>query len=157
MIATIAQDSPRWRPNATVAAVIADGDRFLLVEESDPSTGATVFNQPAGHLEPGEGLIAAVEREVLEETRWHCHVSNYLGVALYTGGNGVTYLRHTFVATALTHDPTKALDPSIIAVHWFSLDEIRHRSQQLRSPLVYKAIEQFIKGQWAPLSLVVDL
>lgn len=30
--------------------------------------GQLVLNQPAGHVESGESLIQAVEREVLEET-----------------------------------------------------------------------------------------
>ena len=61
----------RWRPNATVAAVICDAEgRFLLVEEHDVKTNGSMLNQPAGHLEQGETLIEAVDREVLEETQW---------------------------------------------------------------------------------------
>ena len=64
----------RWRPNVTVAAVVANGPQFLMVEERDSATGKEVLNQPAGHLEPGESLIQAVAREVLEETRWEVSV-----------------------------------------------------------------------------------
>ena len=42
----------RWRPNVTVAAVVANGPQFLMVEERDSATGREVLNQPAGHLDP---------------------------------------------------------------------------------------------------------
>ena len=52
----------------TVAAVLYYHGKFLLVEERDKNTGQRVLNQPAGHVEPGESVIAAVERELYEET-----------------------------------------------------------------------------------------
>ena len=58
----------RFKPNVTVAAIIADGDKYLLVEEK--SNGRLVINQPAGHLEKDESLIEAVCREVIEETAY---------------------------------------------------------------------------------------
>ena len=58
-----------FRPNITVATVIEWQNRFLLVEEQDHDR--RVFNQPAGHLEAGENLIEAAQREVMEETGLH--------------------------------------------------------------------------------------
>ena len=46
-----------WKPHVTVAAIIEHDGRFLMVEER--SEGRLVYNQPAGHLDEGEGLIAA--------------------------------------------------------------------------------------------------
>ena len=54
-----------WKPNLTVAALIERDGRFLMVEEHTPE--GLRFNQPAGHLEPGESLLEASVREVLEE------------------------------------------------------------------------------------------
>ena len=42
----------RFQPHLTVAAVVERDGRFLCVEEV--ADGATVFNQPAGHLDDGE-------------------------------------------------------------------------------------------------------
>ena len=50
-----------WKPAVTVAAVIESQGRFLFVEEVQD--GRRVLNQPAGHLDPGESLIAACKRE----------------------------------------------------------------------------------------------
>jgi len=50
-----------WKPNVTVAAVIKNDGKFLLVEEE--TADGVMFNQPAGHLEEGETLLEAVRRE----------------------------------------------------------------------------------------------
>ena len=43
-------------------------------------SGRTVLNQPAGHLEDGESLVAAVIRETLEETGWHFRPDAIIGM-----------------------------------------------------------------------------
>lgn len=146
----------RWRPNATVAAVIPRGDQFLMVEEIDRDTGARVFNQPAGHLDPQESLIAAVEREALEETRWEVRATGYLGVARLEAPNGITYLRHSFVCEPLREIGRLRLDDGIIAAHWMSLEDLEGEQDRLRSPLVLAVIRHFLAGMTAPLALVVD-
>ena len=57
-----------WLPHTTVATLVENDGTFLMVEEDD--NGRTVFNQPAGHLDPGENLVQAAVRETLEETGW---------------------------------------------------------------------------------------
>ena len=99
----------RWCPHATVATVVVDSDRFLIVEERDGRSGKVVFNQPAGHLEEGESLMEAAVREVLEETRWRVSLTAYLGVAQLLAADGVSYLRHSFVAAPLEEIPPKRL------------------------------------------------
>ena len=64
----MAHQEPIWKPNVTVAAVVERDGEFLLVEEQ--TAHGIRYNQPAGHLEPGESLLAAVVRETLEETAW---------------------------------------------------------------------------------------
>src|SRR5690606_39449499 len=57
-----------WQPDVTVATVVVRDGRLLCVEEQ--VNGSCVLNQPAGHLEPDEGLVEAALRETLEETGW---------------------------------------------------------------------------------------
>ena len=54
------------RPVVTVATIVMRDDAFLIVEE-ETRVGVRL-NQPAGHLEAGETLVAAAVRETLEET-----------------------------------------------------------------------------------------
>ena len=76
-----------WLPHVTVATVVEQGGRFLLVEERDKQTGELVFNQPAGHLEPGETLTQAALRETVEETGWDVELTAVLGVECRKGSS----------------------------------------------------------------------
>ena len=64
-----------WPPHVTVAVVVEQDGRYLMVEEQDELAGGLVFNQPAGHLDPGEGLLEAALRETLEETGWEVELT----------------------------------------------------------------------------------
>ena len=56
----------RWKPSVTVAAIIEQGGRYLLVEEHTPE--GLRLNNPAGHLDPGESPAQGVAREPLADT-----------------------------------------------------------------------------------------
>ena len=58
----------RWKPNVTVAAVIEQAGRFLVVEEK--TREGLRLNSPAGHLDPGESPVQGCARETLEETAY---------------------------------------------------------------------------------------
>ncbi|MCM5704773.1 NUDIX hydrolase [Larsenimonas salina] len=143
----------RWRPNTTVAAVIEQDGRFLLVEERQGAP--TVFNQPAGHLEAGETLIGAVHRETLEESGWSIDIDHYLGLYINEAPNGVTYHSHSFLATPRAVE-THTLDSVIVGVHWFTPQDIQtlHQQGRLRSPLVLRRIQDALAGKRYPLDLI---
>ena len=67
-----------WHPHVTVAAVIERDGKFLLVEEQ--ADQALVLNQPAGHWEANESLVAAVARETLEETAYAIQPTALIGI-----------------------------------------------------------------------------
>ena len=58
-----------------VRAVIQDGEHTLVAR----TMGATNTHLPGGHLEPGESLRFALERELKEEFGIHVQVGKYLG------------------------------------------------------------------------------
>jgi ADP-ribose pyrophosphatase YjhB (NUDIX family) len=129
-----------WKPHVTVAAVIEHNHQYLMVEENISEN--TVFNQPAGHLEPGESLLDAIRREVLEETA-HCFTPEALiGSYLYElPDKSRSYLRFCFSGKVGDSPENRPLDKDIIATHWLSLEQLRQR--QLRSPLVLQCIQDF--------------
>lgn len=144
-------DHRPWVPRVTVATVVFDKGRYLLVEEI-AETGQPVLNQPAGHLEPGESLADAARRETLEETGWHVEIEALLGASLLTKSlTGITYYRTSFVARPLRHDPERPLDREIIAPRWLSYAEIIGDAARLRSESVLATIEQHRSGVRFPL------
>lgn len=145
-----------WTPHLTVAAVIEEDGRFLLVEER--SEGKIVLNQPAGHVEEEETLIEAVIRETLEESACPFQPEAITGIYRWCSpDNGITYLRLAFCGTHGQCDRDLALDTDIITTHWLSLDAIKARTTQLRSPLVMRCIEDYLAGQRYPLKLVKEI
>ena len=75
-----------WKPNVTVAALIERDGHYLMVEEETDE--GIRFNQPAGHLDEGESLIAACAREALEETAWHFAPAALVGIYQWTRPQG---------------------------------------------------------------------
>lgn len=140
-----------WTPHVTVATVVEQQGKFLLVEEYAGGNKA-VYNQPAGHLDENESLQQAAVRETLEETGYEIVLSGYLGVTLYTApSNGITYVRHTFVGKVAKHHSDLVLDEGIIGPVWMSYEDIC-QSTKMRSPTVRKTIEQYINHPLLPLS-----
>jgi 8-oxo-dGTP pyrophosphatase MutT (NUDIX family) len=146
--------SPTSLPDITVAAVIETDGRFLVVEER--IGGRHVFNQPAGHVEPGETLLAAVSREVREETAWSFAPQALLGIYLWRHpATGLEFMRFAFVGSASDHDPALPLDRAIVCTHWLTRAELAGRA--LRSPLVLRCIDDYLGGQRRSLEEVAEL
>ena len=146
-----------WKPHVTVAAVIERQGRFLLVEEC-PDGGAPVYNQPAGHLEPGEGLIEATIRETLEETARVFAPQALTGIyRWYNPDNDTTFLRICLSGHCGEQDPTLSLDEGILGTVWLSVDELRAAPERLRSPMVLRCIEDYLAGNRYPLELLQDV
>ena len=142
-----------WKPNVTVAAVVEREGRFLLIEE-DTAHGR-LFNQPAGHLEPGESLIHAVARETLEESAYTFEPTGLLGVYQYhSDADGVTYMRFAFTGKIVGHDAGRALDKGIVRAAWLTPEEIRHDASRHRSPLVMRCVEDYLAGRRYPLDVL---
>ena len=138
-----------WKPSATVAAVVERDGRFLLVEER--VEGRLVLNQPAGHLDPGESLVAACRREVLEETAPRFEPTALVGIyRWHYAPRDVTFLRFCFRGR-IEGVEDRPLDGEISALHWLSREELLARRAEHRSPLVQQCVEDFLAGRQFPL------
>ena len=140
-----------WRPHVTVACVIADGDRYLMVEEE--VKGQLAYNQPAGHLDDGESLLDAAVRETLEETGWTVALEHLIGIHQWRSTeHGDAVIRFSFAARALRHDAARPLDTGIQRALWLTRSEIATLGDRLRSPLVLMSIDAWLAGQRLPLN-----
>jgi phosphatase NudJ len=147
----------RWKPSVTVAAIIEQNGKFLLVEEHTQE--GLRLNNPAGHLDPGESLVQACVREALEETCQDFSPSALLGVYMSrfqrpAAGEDITYLRFAFRGTVGEVLPGRSLDAGIVRTLWLSPDEIRATQAQHRSPLVWRCVQDFLAGQRMPLESI---
>lgn len=142
-----------WKPRTTVAAVIEQNNRFLLVEED--INGKMTLNQPAGHLEPNESLVEAVIRETQEETAWQFQPDALVGIYRWVHPTkGDTYIRYCFCGNVTQHNPEQELDSDIHQAVWLSLDEIRARQDAHRSPLVMECFDDYLAGHRYSLDLL---
>lgn len=146
----------RWTPFVTVAAVIEQNNRFLLVEELIKKR--KMLNQPAGHWEPGETLVDAVIRETLEETGWDFVPQNLLGTYCWVHPESqATYLRFAFTGRLLEHHPEQTLDDGILQTLWLDADEIKANRSRHRSPQLLRCIEDYMAGKQYPLDCLVNV
>ncbi|HEY0178180.1 MAG TPA: NUDIX hydrolase [Dokdonella sp.] len=145
-------DADVWRPHVTVATVVPRDGRFLLVEED--VRGRVVLNQPAGHLDPDESLLEAAVRETREETGWDVELRWLLGIQQWSAPSGRQFVRFTFAADALRHDPARPLDAGILRALWLTRAEIVAASARLRSPLVLASVNDWRAGRRLPLDAI---
>lgn len=151
----------RWKPSVTVAAIIEQGGRYLLIEEHTPE--GLRLNNPAGHLEEGEDPISACAREAIEETAHPFEPQHLVGVYLSRfqrpasgtrAAEDVTYLRFAFTGRVDPAIEGRSLDQGIVRTLWMTLDEVRASSSRHRSPLVLQCIEDHARGQRFALSVL---
>ena len=144
------------RPDVTVAAVAETAGRFLVVEER--INRRRVFNQPAGHVERGETLLAAVVREAREETAWRFTPEGLLGIYLWRNpASRREILRFAFLGRVSHHDAAQPLDRGIIATHWLTRTELESRQDRLRSPLVLRCVHDYLEGRRQDLDGIAEL
>ncbi|WP_076413577.1 NUDIX hydrolase [Shewanella sp. UCD-KL12] len=144
----------RYKPNVTVACIIESHGKYLIVEEC--IEGLQRFNQPAGHLEQGESILEACQREVLEETGLSITPQGLTGIYQYTASDTLSFLRFTFHVSLSSCEKATPFDPVIKDTHWLNYEEIKSRTANLRSPLVLSCIDDFLSKTHYPLELLND-
>lgn len=151
----------RWKPSTTVAAIIEQHGKFLLVEEHTPE--GLRLNNPAGHLDEGESLTTACARETLEETMYRFVPAALVGVYMSrfvrpahgaAAAQDITYLRFAFCGVLGQLQPDLKLDTGIVRTLWLSADEVRASAARHRSGLVLRCIDDYLAGQRFPLPLI---
>jgi 8-oxo-dGTP pyrophosphatase MutT (NUDIX family) len=136
----------------TVAAIVERNNRYLMVEET--AHGHKVINQPAGHVEPGESHYAAVIREMQEETAWGFDPVAISGIYLWQHPTNLErFLRVVFCGTCRDQVCDQPLDDGILAAVWLTRAALLARSDELRSPMVMRAIDDYRDGQRYPVHM----
>ncbi|MFN7224167.1 MAG: NUDIX hydrolase [Paracoccaceae bacterium] len=66
----------RYCPRPGVYAVLLNGGRVLTTHQAEPKPE---FQLPGGGIDPGEHPVAALHREVFEETGWKIDIIHKMG------------------------------------------------------------------------------
>lgn len=147
--------SKRFLPHCTVALLIEHEGRILMVEEKD-EYGKLVFGIPAGHTDARESIVEAALREGQEEVGCEIELVSLIGIYDYVK-DYETILRFCFNARLKEIPETfrpKDPDGDILAVKWYTRDEIYAKKDQWRTRLVGLCLEDFYRGNSFPVSLI---
>ncbi len=125
-----------------VGAVVIDAGRLLLIQRGR-GPGKGYWSIPGGRVEPGETLIEAVEREVLEETGLKVQCGAFIGwVERIAEAHHFVIL--DFAATVVVNDEPIAADDAA-AVTWVDDDQLHS------TPLVPGLLEFLTSHRLLPL------
>jgi 8-oxo-dGTP pyrophosphatase MutT (NUDIX family) len=106
-----------------VGALVHDDEGRLLVVRRAREPGRGRWSVPGGRVEPGETDIAAVQREVLEETGLHVTVGVRVGTVLRGGlGDEVYDIRDYACAVTVPATPVPGADAA--EVRWVGRAEL---------------------------------
>jgi 8-oxo-dGTP diphosphatase len=110
------------------SVVIRQNNKYLLIQEGQGKAKG-LWNFPGGHVDPGETLRQAAEREAKEETGLKVKIGIELFVLpMDELGNEL----HAFAATIL--GGTLATDgKEILSARWLSITEIQAMTDHLRN------------------------
>lgn len=114
-------------PGGTAAVAIDREGRVCLLHQFRHAAGGTVWELPAGRLEPGELPIDTIRRELVEEAGVEAKHIISLGESLSSPGI-FTERIHLFLATDLTPVPDAREAAEVFDVHWVPLDEAVRRA-----------------------------
>jgi ADP-ribose pyrophosphatase YjhB (NUDIX family) len=114
----------------SVSAVVrraAQDDRILLMQRSDNG----LWGLPGGYVEPGESVVQATEREVLEETGCRIRVGRLVGVysdparqvIAYGDGRRIQAVNLCFEALAVAEEAATTPGETL-ATGYFATDDL---------------------------------
>ena len=109
-------------PGAVAIVPLLSPREVVLIKQFRYSAGKTLWEIPAGTLEPGETPTACAERELTEETGYRAGKIVPMG-GFYTSPGFCTEFLHLFLALELEHRGLKLDSDERIEVHPMDLKE----------------------------------
>lgn len=135
-----------------VGGALEKDGKYLLVQEAKEKCRGK-WNLPAGHLDPNETIFDAAKREIREECGLDVELINICQIGNRKIEDDV-FVSIIFSAKVIGGEITFNPD-EIMAVEWFSYEELLSMREQLRSDdLILGAINNMRNGLIAPISIV---
>ena len=126
------------RPQVAVIAVTRRDGQLLLVQRRNPPD-AGKWGFPGGRVEPGETLVAAAERELLDETGVRAAPRGFLTAldSIHHDAAGALAFHYVLIAILLdwqTGEGAPADDAA--AVGWLTVDELARGDRALSRDVI---------------------
>ncbi|XP_064031524.1 8-oxo-dGDP phosphatase NUDT18 [Pogoniulus pusillus] len=127
-----------------LAVLFNEEDHVLLVQEAKAECRGQWY-LPAGRMEPGEGIVAAMRREVKEETGLECEALTLLALE----ERAPAWIRFAFLArpTGGTLKTLDAADADSLQATWWAGDP---RALPLRAPDILPLLELAARYRRSP-------
>jgi ADP-ribose pyrophosphatase len=113
-----------FHPGAVALVPVLDDGRLVLIENRRFAVEETLWEIPAGTLEPGEDPEVCAARELVEETGYRAERLTPLAT-FFTAPGFCNERMHAFVATGLEAVGQKLEDTEEITVHLVSTERVR--------------------------------
>lgn len=142
-------------PIITCSVALERDGKLILVQEAAPAIYGK-WNQPAGHLEPGESLFDCAIREAREESGYRVELTGLQ--AIYTDiRTSRQHLNFCFCARP-AGDPESVDRTEILSTRWFTPDELKQLpDDQLRHVLARRRIDDWLAGKKTPLDILTPI
>lgn len=120
-------------PGSVVVLPLFPGGRVMLVRQFRYAAGQSLWELVAGGLEPGESVIKAAHRELIEETGYRARRARKL-LSFFPSPGFVAELMHLVAVTGLTRGQAQPAADERIECRIFKLPELRRmiRANQIR-------------------------
>lgn len=116
------------RPIAATIATVIDGGRVLLVRRANPPD-AGLWGFPGGKVEPGETILQAAARELLEETGIHAKPCRVFSAVDAFDHDDSGRLRQHFVLIAVLCEWVSGeaiAGDDALEARWFRLEDLEN-------------------------------
>ena len=130
-------------------------DKILMVREI--KEGRIVWNQPVGHLDPGETLTEAAIRETWEETGLKVELVGLIGTYLWQVNSDRAALRFCFLAKSETFEVAPVHETEIMSAEWVTREQLKQISSEFRTPITQKCLDDYFLGKLYPLESVTSI
>jgi 8-oxo-dGTP diphosphatase len=139
-----------------VSAGVVDDGRLLMVQEGKEEYRG-MWGLPGGRVEPGERIVDAIRREMLEETGLEVRVTGITRVVRYISMKGYHTMRFNFVVEPIGGE-LRVDGEEILDARWMKYDEITAMAdEQIRTAVIARQIMDDIRdGRVYPVDIVLD-
>lgn len=122
---------------------------IVMIRNQRPAVGGTLWELPAGTIDPGEEPLACAGRELIEETGYKAATLEGFG-RFYTTPGLTDEVMHVFLARELTHVGQDLDEGEHIEVHAVRADEAMAMIEDGRL-MDAKSVIPILRAAWAGL------